>query len=457
MKSTRLSTLFYFGFMAMELSYLYILTSLLDGPIYTLILMLLLYPFALLSKLALPRLVSLHQLRLTLEITLITLVILLVTGERLINSSATEQASALDIILQIGLCGFIWLMGYTAPYKQVNYTTVSFRLQIGFIAVMVSQVAGSSLPVFLFFGMAPVALFLARWSSSLSRGANALRTPNPRHLLLAVISVMLSGTALIILFSPALARDIIGDIGGEISNWVEAPQESADNPSTSPKHELFGCSCNRQTQTEEISPSEPSPSIPSASGDTTWIDYLIISIIFFAIFLALVALMAFTLRLRRRKTRRKAHRMESMPFQIRKIPLSMLRSLTSLFPQLVRKLWLWLTTLFQRWKKPPAPSEETLISIRALYRNLLRWAARQGVARLPSQTPMEHLLLLEQRFPQQQADLKQVVDMYLLGRYSQKPVSQEEFDRARKAWQRAVAYYTPLRGQDLITLTKTTK
>ena len=123
--------------------------------------------------------------------------------------------------------------------------------------------------------------------------------------------------------------------------------------------------------------------------------------------------------------------------------MDMLRSFMSLFPQLLKKLWLWLTLLFQRWRERPKPSEEPLISIRALYRNLLSWAARQGVARIPSQTPLEHLELLEHKFPQQQDDLKRVTEGYLLARYSQKPVSQEEFDRIKKAWQRAVAYHTP--------------
>ena len=75
MKPARLSTLFYFVFLGMELSYLYILASLLSGPIYALILMLLLYPFALLSKLALPRSAFSHRLRFTLEVALVTLVI----------------------------------------------------------------------------------------------------------------------------------------------------------------------------------------------------------------------------------------------------------------------------------------------------------------------------------------------------------------------------------------------
>ena len=64
---------------------------------------------------------------------------------------------------------------------------------------------------------------------------------------------------------------------------------------------------------------------------------------------------------------------------------------------------------------------------------------------MPSQTPLEHLVLLEQGFPEQQDDLKQITEAYLLARYSQKPISHEEFDSVKKAWQRAAAYHTPSR------------
>ena len=437
MKQNRLSTLFYAGFTVMELSYLYILASLLDGPVYSFILMLLLYPFALLSKLALPRSVFSRRLIFTLEVVPVTLVILLVTGERLVSSLATGPADIQGIILRTGLCGFIWLMGYTLYRKRVNFHTVTFRLQIGIIAVMaLSQIAGRSSLVFLFFMIAPVALFLARWSSSFSYGATVLRTPSPKHLLLAAASVMLSGTALILLFSPGVVVSWLGDIGGGISDWATAPQKPATEPSTPSIPSKSGFfNCRPRTETGGISPSE-SPS--NMSGGTTWIDNMVIWIIIVTIFIAIVVLIAFAFR--RRSARRKAHSVEQAPFQIQMVSLGVIRSLISLLPQLLNKLWIWLISLFNRYRKHPESSEEALISIRALYRNLLRWADRQGVARVPSQTPIEHLLIMEQRFPQQHDDLKQVVDLYLLSRYSRQPIFQEEFDRARKAWQRALAY-----------------
>jgi len=445
MRLTRLSILFYLTFLGMELSYLYLLASLLSGPIYTIILMLLLYPLALLLKLTLPRSAFPHRLRFTLEIVLVTLVILLVVGERLATSLATGQADVLGIILRMGFCGLIWGLGHTVPHEEVNFSSIAFRLQIGVLAMLVfSQLVGSVPLVFFFFLLAPLALFLARWTSSFSRGATALRSPNLGHLLLAGASVMVPGTALILVLSPGVARSVVnwlGNISTNLQDWVDSQQKAAANMTSDFKFD-FGCCMPPKG---DLMPPEgdlmpPGTSMPPPSDGGAGISPVVIWIIAFVIFLAIVALIAFALT--RQRAGRKARPVEPVRFQTRMISLDVLRSLISLFPQLLKKLWLWLTSLFRRLKRHPKPSEETLISIRALYRNLLRWAARQGVARAPAQTPLEHLKLLEQKFPQHQYVLKQITEAYLLARYSQKPVSREQFDSAKEAWQRAVAYHT---------------
>ena len=437
MKPARLSTLFYFVLLGMEMSYLYILASLLSGPTYALILILLLYPLALFSRLVMPRIAFPHRLRLTLEVTLVTLVIVLVAGERLVSSLAMGQVDILGIILRMGLCGLAWFMGHTVPHERVNYSTIAFRLQMGILVMLVfAQVMGSVPPVFIFFLLAPLALFLGRWASSFSHGADTLRSPNPGHLLLAGASIMLPGTALILLFSPGMARAILnwlGSIATKLDDWLMAQHEAA---AVLPGEFKFDFGCSRLPAGEETAPPGSTPDLPP--GDGTGISPVVIWIIVFVILAAIIALIIFTLR--RRKARPKAQPLEPVRFQIRTISLNMLHSLISLFPQLLKKLWLWLASLFKRWRKRAKPSEEALITIRALYRSLLRWAARQGVARLPHQTPLEHLVLLEQGFPQQQDDLRQIADVYLLARYSQKTLSQEHFDRARNAWGRIVVH-----------------
>lgn len=435
MRPNQPSTLFYFAFLGMELSYLYLLASLLSRQAYILILILLLYPLALLSRLV-PRSIVPHRMRFSLELALVILVILLVAGERLLSTLAIGQVDVFGIVLRMGFCGLTWFLGHTIPHEQVNYSTVAFRLQMGILTVLIfSQVAGSAPPVFLFFLLAPLALLLARWASSFSRGATSLRSPNLSHLLLAGASVMVPGMVLILLLSPEVARAIVdwlGNISKKLSDWLDAQQKVAATP---PGQFNFDFGCSMRSASEGMI---PPTSMPPSSEGATGINPVVIWIIVFIIFLTIVTLIAFALR--RRKGRRTARPTEPVRFQLRMVSLGVLRSLLYLFPQLLRKLWFWLILLFQRWRKRPKQPEESLVSIRALYRNLLGWAARQGVARIPSQTPLEHLEVLEHKFPQQQDDLKQVTEGYLLARYSQKTVSQEEFDRIKKAWQRAVAY-----------------
>ncbi|MDH5696436.1 MAG: DUF4129 domain-containing protein, partial [Dehalococcoidia bacterium] len=242
----------------------------------------------------------------------------------------------------------------------------------------------------------------------------------------------------ILLFSPGMARAIVnwlGNIATKLDDWLMAQHEAA---AVLPGEFRFDFGCSRLPAGEETVPPSSTPELPP--GDGSGISPVVIWVIVFGILAAIVALVIFTLR--RRKARRKAQPLEPVRFQIRTVSLNMLQSLISLFPQLLKKLWLWLASLFKRWRKRAKPSEEALISIRALYRSLLRWAARQGLARLPHQTPLEHLVLLEQGFPQQQDDLRQITDAYLLARYSQKTLSQEHFDRARDAWRNIVAYHT---------------
>jgi hypothetical protein len=436
MRPPRPSILFYFTLLGMELSYLYLLGSLLGGPVYTLILTLLLYPLAFLSNFALTRSAFPQRVRFGLELALVILVIVVVAGERLLGSLATGQADVLGIILRMGFCGLTWLLGYTVPHERVNYSTVALRLQIGILAVLVfSQVAGSAPPVFIFFLLAPLALFLARWASSSSRGATVLRSPNLSHLLLAGASVMVPGIALILLLSPGVARTIIDwlkVIFLKLADWLDAQHKAATTPSGEFRFD-FGCSM--QPAREGMSCSAHMP--PPPSKGATEISPVVMWIIVFAIFLSIVALIAFALR--RRKARRKTRPIEPVRFQLQMVSLNMLRLLISPFPWLLRKLWLWLTSLLERWKKRPKPSEEPLISIRALYRNLLHWASRKGIAHPPEQTPLEYLELLVQKFPQQQDDLKQITEAYVLARYSQKLISQGEFDRVKKAWQRTAA------------------
>lgn len=432
MKPARLSTLFHLGLLGMELSYLYLLAALLSGPSYATILILLPYPIALISRLVLPRAVSPRRLKLALESALVALVI---------APAAVAQTDVPGIILCVGFGGLSWLMGSTVPKQRVNYTTIALRLQIGVLAVLVfAQITGSAPAVFLFFILAPLALFLARWASSFSRGASVLSSPHPGHLLLGGAAVIVPGTAIVLAFSPEVAKAIVnwlGNVSTNLSEWLEAQHQAAANMTSDFKWN-FSCSPRLEDGGSSV-PSSGTLPTGTGGGSSSIVLWIMAAVILLAIALLIVLL------LRRRKARRQAQPeepTEPVSFQIRMVSLNIFRSLLALLPQLVKKLWLWLISLFRKLSKCPKPSEEALTSIRALYRNLLRWASKQGLARLPWQTPLEHLALLEEMFPQREEDLKRLTEAYLLARYSRRPVSKKEFARAQKAWQRAVARHS---------------
>ncbi|MFH0913755.1 MAG: hypothetical protein V1849_00505, partial [Chloroflexota bacterium] len=330
MRPARLMTLFYLSLLGMELSYLYLVAALFGAPFYIPFLMLLLYPLALLFRFAVAQSLFPRQPMLALEVTLVVLVILAVTGERLVSSLAGGQADIFGIILRMGFSGVTWWIGHTVPREEVKYTSISFRLQVGILVLLIlAPVAANAPLVFLFFLLAPSALYLARWASSFSRQAVPLRPPNLGHLLLAGATVMVPGTALLLLLSPEVARAIVGWLGNifmKLSDWLDAQHKAAATPPGEFKFP-FGC----DIRSEGIIPS-PTPEPPPSEG-TLEIHPIVIWLIVFALFLAMVTLIA--LALRRLKARRQARQVEPVQFQLRVVSLNLLRSLKAFFPQLL--------------------------------------------------------------------------------------------------------------------------
>jgi hypothetical protein len=436
----QLSSLYYFGFIGMELSYLYVLASLFNGPAYIIVLILSLYPLALLFKLTSASHVS-HRLRSWLELSSLVLIVLLVAGERLLNTVETGQPDIGGIVLRMGLCGITWLLGHSVPIDKVKFSTVAFRFQMGFLALMIaSQVANRILPVFLFFLLSPLALSLAHCLISISRGANVIRIPNIGQLLLTGASVIVPGIAVILLFSPDMARAILNwlwNISMVVMDWMDAQYKAGITQSTATKFN-FNFSCN-------ILPgqaSAPAADLPPPSARTdTQTSPIFVWIVAFIIFLVMVTFIAYAIK--GRGGDRKAPQAKPVKFQLSTFSLDIFQNILSFFPRLPRKLWLWLKSLFERLGGRSIQSGPHLISIRVLYCNLLNWTARHGMARVLSQTPLEHLSLLEQKFPGQQENLRTIIEGYILVRYSRKSISREQFSTIKEAWHRIATYRVP--------------
>jgi hypothetical protein len=416
--------LLYIALAAMELSYLYLLGSLLDGPVYRLVLVLLLYPIALvMNRWDLP-----YRLRFPLEIIAVTVIVLAVAGGHFYNSLAAGHADAAGILLRAGLCGLTWWLGHSVPGEDLRYPAVALRLQAGIIAILVlSQITGLVMPAILFFLLAPPVLLLAAWAGSLGRGAALLGSVRPGHLLLAAGSAIVPGAALVFILSPKVARTLLawlGNVLSAFSGWIVGQQSAEGTP-----HQIFSFSCAVRPEASSSLP-EPVPSLSTGGGaDIPAVVWIIAA----AVLLALLVLIALTLRKNGVRRRSRPGRVAA---RISAVSAGSLLGLFSFLALLPGKLWHWFISLWKKFKKGPAPSAEPLLSVRALYRSLLRWAEGQGLARPPAQTPLEHLGVLSRHFPERETDLRLVTEAYLIARYSREPTPPEVFDLAAAAWQR---------------------
>jgi hypothetical protein len=83
-------------------------------------------------------------------------------------------------------------------------------------------------------------------------------------------------------------------------------------------------------------------------------------------------------------------------------------------------------------KSPPSLSEAE--SVRRMYRQLLKWAAKRGCVRQASQTPMEYLQALLQWLPESRWDLTFITLHYVRARYGLWPPNQKDLEQLGRSW-----------------------
>jgi hypothetical protein len=88
---------------------------------------------------------------------------------------------------------------------------------------------------------------------------------------------------------------------------------------------------------------------------------------------------------------------------------------------------------FRRGTKSPLLLSEAE-SVRRIYRQLLKWAARKGCTRRVSQTPMEYLETLLQWLPESRWDLTFITLHYVRARYGPWPPSQKDLEQLGRSW-----------------------
>jgi len=104
---------------------------------------------------------------------------------------------------------------------------------------------------------------------------------------------------------------------------------------------------------------------------------------------------------------------------------------------LFQRVFRWILKIL-RWpallKKQRTVEPKEITSIRQLYQQLLRWAAKAGLPRPVFQTAYEYLDVLQEKMPAYRDTLQSVTQKYVSARYGHVTPSVEELDQLKKSW-----------------------
>lgn len=422
----RLPLVMYAAAMGMEMCYLYVgLDSLRPGlppNSVSFFLLLALYPAASLARAVAmsPRFARRSfAFSVGLGIAMVCAVIILTIWQILVADYPVGAA-----VLPVGFSGLAWWLGSSLIRDEVSYPYICTRFQIGiFVLLLLIAFAQTLIPIILFFTLAVVALALARWETSLTDSRGILRPYLPGAIILGIAAVLVPGAAILLVLSP--------DVVQVIRRWLATLGRilQVDRPPPSSSQIPWEFSCSFQPAKEEAALPSPPPATDTPTSP------VIFWFILFAAFLAVLFLVPFTIR--QLKARRRAYAASIAGVETTSLPVSLLRQLASVIKGISRWLWHWVLFMFRLRHIPGAGREdEAVLSTRALYRSLLRWAAGHGLPRAQSQTPWEYLRLLCQKFPQSEQELALITKVYVTARYGRSPTSSQGFDTAMTAWQK---------------------
>ena len=77
---------------------------------------------------------------------------------------------------------------------------------------------------------------------------------------------------------------------------------------------------------------------------------------------------------------------------------------------------------------------QTAVSIRRIYRKMLRAANANGYPRLQAETPYEFLKTLTQAWPHNRAETQLITNAYVKIRYGELPETEQELNEIKMAW-----------------------
>lgn len=366
----------------------------------------------------------------------------LVAGLAIWGGSASQpalgQQDVLGLGFQVVFLAITWWLGFSLARGGITYQRICFRFQLGILALLVVSMLTKQafLPVVVFFTLAVLTLALARWENSVSASRAILKSFPFGKIILGCMVILLPVTGLFFALSPDVAGNIVGwisEVGDSIDGFVRSGLSDAGQANQ------FQPSCSMWVPEEAgLMPETPPP--PDSPGGSSPVHAWLVLLITGLGILAIILLTLLTIR--KRKARRQLTRPEtSAGVETTQVSVSLLGELAAFFKGAGKWLWRAMLSLLRR-RRDTSPVTvhrgELGLSVRALYRRLLEWAAGRGLPRKQSQTPLEYLEVLCQKFPREDRELAFITDVYLRVRYGQRPVSDAEVEAVGQAWQKIV-------------------
>ncbi|RJQ61787.1 MAG: DUF4129 domain-containing protein [Desulfobacteraceae bacterium] len=361
---------------------------------------------------------------------------------RAIGSPGFMQQDFPRLIFPAVLWSFFCLLGVSALPNLVEHRHVQFRFQVAAPVMLIFILAGvkSVVPVILFVVFAANALARARWADSISPGMGpaigtigSIQPVKSRHWVLGPLSILMPATALFLSLSPDSARTMLRslvDSGALLLTWLDRsiPRAKAGEPVDI----LLFSRCSMRPPKEEsaFSKMDPLPGGSATEDVLLWGSVL-------AVLIAAAAFIFFAVKAFRKKPHPEVNRGVSFEaVDVRKSLLSRLAAIFLYLRNISDRLRHLIGNLKPRLLPHPGTHQRRLQTVRELYKALLGWAAEEGSARLPSQTPLEYLESLCGTYPHRNRELLLITELYIRARYGAAGPSPAEFEEAELAWTR---------------------
>ncbi len=437
----KLSLAMYGAALAMEMSaFCLVLLSLREAAGFTyatVTLILILYPVPFLFRLALGRALFATKRGIILGIAIVMGLVALTTALAFwqVASSGLPagEGTIIGIAFQAGLCALSLWLGNSLVSREMSYQYLCLRFQGSFLAMLLFTMALGQVFLlgFLYFVAAMAALSLARWEVTASGATGVLHGFRIRSAVASGLAIVLPATAVFFILSPQASRALLQGIGAFINLIFRLlGLDRLPPPPGQPVDMNLSCACQGSPEQEPAAP-PPTPAeggSPSISNVFLWI----------VVFFALLTLVLFVIWLVKKFLSFRVEQRAGVDgVEATAVPVSFFGEMKAFFRDLLARLRRFLLRLFGRQHgraEGGAAPEDGGLSIRLLYRNLLGWAARRGLPRLPWQTPQEYLGAARAKFPQKEQGMSLLTGVYQKARYSSVPPDAVDEEAANRAW-----------------------